>query len=469
MFKSVLVANRGEVALRILRTLSEMGIDGVLACSETDARFPMPHAWKTVCIGGDDPAHSYLNPYRLIGAAVTVGADAVHPGYGFLSEDADFARMCIEMGLAFIGPSPETLRRLGDKAEACRLAAEAGLPVLILGVAREEGEIESMMERESCPVVIKPVMGGGGKGIRVVHRPEEAGEAWRQARKEAAAAFRDGGMYVERYLARARHLEAQVARDAHGNAVTFPLRECSIQRRHQKWIEETPAPACPERLEGALREGAARMAEACGLVGIATVEFLVRGGDFFFLEVNPRLQVEHTITEMLCGVDLVREQVRMACGERLPSRPDPRGHAMEARLYGYPSGTGSCRLDLPGGNGIRVDAPPAGAAIASARYDGLLAKVCSWAPSREMNVRRMRRALEETETRGFRSNLGELRLLMEKDAFVRGEYDLSSFAHEEGEKGSRPSARGRAREGAGRGSAETGDRDGEAGFASQEG
>ncbi|NPV60001.1 MAG: ATP-grasp domain-containing protein [Actinobacteria bacterium] len=433
MFDRVLVANRGEVALRILRTLREMGIDGVLASSMADARLPMPHARARVCIGGDDPTSSYLNPCRVIGAAVASGADAIHPGYGFLSEDADFARMCAEMGLAFIGPSPEALRRLGNKVEACRLAAEAGLPTLLVGVARDEAEIAGMAHEELFPIVLKPVMGGGGKGIRAVFRPEDTGEAWRQARKEASTAFRDGGLYVERYLPGARHLEAQVIRDTRGNTATFPLRECSIQRRHQKWLEETPAPSCPERLESRLREGAARLVEICGLVGIATVEYLVRGESYFFLEVNPRLQVEHTVTEMICGIDLVREQVRIASGEELDPLPAPRGHAMEVRLYGYPAGGRACRLTLPGGNGIRVDAAPTGTAAASSRYDGLLAKICSWSPTREMNVRRMRRALEETEAAGFRSNLEELRSLLENKDFQRGTYDLSTFDDRSGE------------------------------------
>ncbi|MDI6831781.1 MAG: biotin carboxylase N-terminal domain-containing protein [Actinomycetota bacterium] len=427
MFRRVLIANRGEVALRILRTLREMDVEGVLVCSESDARFFMPHAVKMLCIGGDDPAHSYLNPYRIINAAVAAGTDAVHPGYGFLSEDATFARLCLEMGLAFIGPSPETLRSLGDKASACRLASEVGLPTLLMGVAHGEEEVARMMEMASCPVVLKPVMGGGGKGIRVVHRLEDVEEAWRQARKESATGFRDGGIYVERYLAGARHLEVQVARDARGNVISFPLRECSIQRRHQKWVEESPAPSCPEHLEKALLDGAEGLAGACGLVGIATVEFLVRGEEFFFLEVNPRLQVEHTVTEMLCGMDLVREQVRIACGEELENIPIPRGHAMESRVYGYPRGAGACRLDLPGGNGIRVDAPPAGALAASARYDGMLAKICSWSPTREMNVRRMQRALEETAADGLRTNLPELRSLLESTAFRRGRYDLSTL------------------------------------------
>ena len=252
-------------------------------------------------------------------------------------------------------------------------------------------------------------------------------------RKEATTAFRDGGLYVERYLPGARHLEAQVIRDARGSIATFPLRECSIQRRHQKWLEETPAPSCPERLETRLREGTARLAEICGLVGIATVEYLVRGESYFFLEVNPRLQVEHTVTEMTCGIDLVREQVRIASGEELDPFPAPRGHAMEARLYGYPTDAGGCRLALPGGNGIRVDAAPTVTAAASSRYDGLLAKICSWSPTREMNVRRMRRALEETVAAGFRSNLVDLRSLLENKDFQRGAYDLSTFEDHSGQ------------------------------------
>ncbi len=423
-----MIANRGEIALRILRTLREMGVESILACSAADMRTQVPLADRVICIGPEEPGASYLNSYQLIGAAVACGADAIHPGYGFLAEDAGFVGLCREMGMGFIGPSAEVVEKLGDKMEACLLAGELGLPTLLIGVAHDAGEASLLLGSDSYPAMLKPVLGGGGKGIRVAYRPGDLESAWHQAYMEIPAAFRGRGIYIEHYLPHARHLEVQVARDAGGGTAAFPIRECSLQHRYQKWIEETPPPSCPPGLEETLREGARRIAEGSGLVGIATVEFLVRGSSYYFLEVNPRLQVEHTVTELITGRDLVREQMRLAGGEDIEDAPRGRGHAIEARLYALPrGGAAGIRVRLPGGPGIRIDAPVQDGAPVDLLYDTLLAKICSWSPTREHDIRRMRRALEETNVAGGHSNLTQLRLLVGSGVFERGGYDISSM------------------------------------------
>ncbi len=428
MFQRVMVANRGEIALRILRSLREMEVEGVLACSVVDAAHPPLLADRVICIGPAEVEGSYLNSYELLNAAAACGADAIHPGYGFLSEDAGFARLCGEMGMGFVGPSPGVMESLDDKSAVCRSADELGIPTLLLGVAGEEKEAAAMAREAGYPVVLKPLGGGGGRGIRTVAGDGELPLAWQQANLEAAASCRRGGIYVERYLPRARHLEVQVAGDASGRVITFPPRDCSLQRRYQKWIEETPPPQLPAALEGALRRDACRFIQACGLTGIATVEFLAVEEDYFFLEVNARLQVEHTVTELLTGLDLVKEQLRLAAGERLGPDAEPRGHAVQARLYITGGGMeGQARLDLPGGPGIRVDALGSEVSLRTRRYDSLVAKVCAWAPSRREAVLRLRRALDETVVHGAESNLPLLRRLVLSEAFRAGAYDSRSL------------------------------------------
>lgn len=424
-----MVANRGEVALRVLRSLREMEVEGVLACSAVDAAHPPALADRVVCVGPAEAEGSYLNSYELLNAAAACGADAIHPGYGFLSEDAGFARLCGEMGVGFVGPSPAVMERLDDKSEVCRAAREAGLPTLFLGTAGCEEEASALAGEAGYPVVLKPVGGGGGRGIRVAAGPGEVPGAWRQAVLEAAASCRREGIYLEKYLARARHLEVQAAADAAGRVVTFPVRDCSLQRRCQKWVEETPAPRLPEEKAEALRRDARLFIEACGLVGIATVEFLLEGERHYFLEVNARLQVEHTVTELVTGWDLVSQQLRLASGESLPEGPEARGHAVQARLYLLGgSMRGRARLELPGGPGVRVDAAGSEVPLLTRRYDSLAAKVCAWAPTRPGAAARMSRALAETEVRGAESNLPMLLELVESEAFRAGEYDTRSPA-----------------------------------------
>lgn len=414
--------------MRILRTLREMEIESVLACSATDMRGPVALADRVICIGPGEPELSYLNSHQLLSAAIACGVDAIHPGYGFLSESASFSELCHEMGVKFIGPTPSVMRKLSNKAIACRLAGELDIPVLYLGLARSEGQASQIAERSGYPVMLKPVTGGGGKGIRIAYNHDQLGLAWRQAHMEIPASFHDDGIYIERYLPGARHIEVQVARDVTGRAVTFPPRECSMQYRFQKWIEETPPPICPEVMKLKLLDDAARIAGSCDLAGIATVEYLVRGEEYFFMEVNPRLQVEHTITEMISGWDLVREQLRLAAGEKLGDTMVFNGHAIEARLYAFPhGGEGKLRLLLPGGQGIRIDAPAGEIQPSCLRYDSLLAKICTVSPERKLAVARIRRALDEAEVSGMPTNLKYLRTVVESDDFLRGEYDLLSL------------------------------------------
>jgi len=420
MFRSVLVANRGEIALRVLRTLREMGIRGVVALSSLDLPVPPPLADKVICLGGAEPERSYMDAHRLLSAAVACGADAVHPGYGFLSEDPRFSSLCREMGLAFIGPSPETLGLLCDKEVACRLAGQLGIPNLLLGRVDGESPARFTARIPEYPVIIKPVKGGGGKGIRIAREEKEFERRLNEAKKETPARYSEDGFYVERFLPQARHLEVQVMRDAGGRTTAFPPRDCSLQHRNQKWMEETPASKCPAHLKACLSRDACRLVEAAELVGIATVEFLVAEDGYFFLEVNPRIQVEHTVTEMIAAVDLVREQLRLSAGEPLKEPPPPRGHAVEARLYVLPRGE-SLRFLLPGGPGIRVDAAPQNPG-ALLRYDPLLAKICAWAPDRASALARLSRALEETVVEEASSNLFHLQRLVDSEPFRHGEY-----------------------------------------------
>lgn len=418
--------------MRVLRTLREMDIRGIVALSSLDLLAPPPLAERVICVGPGEPERSYMDAHRLLTAAVACGAEAVHPGYGFLSEEPHFSRSCREMGLTFIGPSPETLSLLGNKEATCRLAGELGIPTLFLCRLAAEDEVTRAARSLECPVVIKPVQGGGGKGIRIVREPADLQRLLREAAAETPARKRSAGFYLERFLPAARHLEVQVMRDARGGIVIFPARDCSLQWRNQKWVEETPAARCPSSLAEDMARDAAKLAEATGLVGVATMEFLISGDGHYFLEVNPRLQVEHTVTEMVTGVDLVREQIRLAAGEPLAEPPPPRGHAVEARIYGLARVT-EAGLTLPGGPGVRVDTAPQ-SRQALMRYDPLLAKICAWAPDRPSAVARLLRALEETGAEDYITNLYQLHLLVASEPFREGDYHLQTMEEVTGGK-----------------------------------
>jgi propionyl-CoA carboxylase alpha chain len=422
----LLVANRGEVARRVLRTCRDLGIATVAVFSDPDRDAPfVAEADEAVPLEGSTPAESYLRAEAIVAAAERTGADAVHPGYGFLAESADFAERCRKHGLLFIGPSPEALRAMGNKLEAKRLVAAAGVPVLPGGEA-------------GFPVMVKAVFGGGGVGMRVVAGPAELEEAMAAGRRAAEAAFGDGDVFLERYLERARHVEVQLAGDAHGRLMPLFERECSLQRRHQKVIEEAPSPAVDAALRRRLGELAVTAGRAVGCTGLATVEFLLAGGEPRFLEMNPRLQVEHPVTECATGWDLVALQIRLAEGSPLPLAPPTlEGHAIEARLYAEDPGRGFLpsagtlhRFRIDARPGLRVDAGVADGSRIEAHYDPLLAKVIAHAPTRVEAARLLAAALERARLHGPPTNRELLVRVLRHPAFLAGEVDTGFLERE---------------------------------------
>jgi acetyl/propionyl-CoA carboxylase alpha subunit len=409
--RKLLVANRGEIALRVFRTCRELGI-GTVAVAAPDDRGSLHarSADETVEIG------SYLQSEEHIRAAKETGADGIHPGYGFLAENPEFAAAVEAAGLVFVGPTPEALRLGGDKLEAKRIAEEAGVPVVPTGDPEEIG----------YPLIVKAAAGGGGRGMRVVRNPSELDDALEAARREAMAAFGDDRIFFERYVERPRHVEIQVLADAHGNVVAFGERECSIQRRHQKVLEESPSPALDPALRAAMSAAAVRFAEAVGYRSAGTAEFLLVGRDFYFLELNGRIQVEHPVTELVTGVDLVAEQLRIASGEPLNTSNNLllSGHAVEVRLYAedprsFLPQTGRLeRLRLP--RGIRVDAGVAEGDEVGVAYDPMIAKLIAHGPTRDEALARLRDALAETEVTGVTTNLPFLRWLVSHPAVLEG-------------------------------------------------
>ncbi len=432
MIGKVLVANRGEIARRVFRTCREMGIATVAVYSEPDTGEPhMREADEAVLLPGAAPAETYLDIDSLLAAAKTTNAQAIHPGYGFLAENAAFARAVIEAGLVWIGPPPEAIEVMGSKLEARQLMESAGIPVLP-GVELEEGAdpVEAAAE-VGFPLVVKASAGGGGKGMRVVSDPGELHAAVESARREAVGAFGDDTMFLERYLEAPRHIEIQVIGDSDGQVFSLFERECSIQRRHQKIIEEAPSPAIDDGLRTRMGDSAIRAATAVGYTGAGTVEFLFGDGEFFFLEMNTRLQVEHPVTEMVTGLDLVRLQILVASGEPLPELPDGmEGHAIEARLYAedptneYLPVTGRFhRLAFPDLDGLRVDAGIEGGSVVSMHYDPLIAKVIANAPTRVAAAGLLATALRQAAVHGSTTNRALLVRILEHPEFLVGETD----------------------------------------------
>jgi acetyl-CoA carboxylase, biotin carboxylase subunit len=428
----VLVANRGEIALRIIRACRELGVRSVAVYSTAD-RDSLHHelADESVCIGPPPAVSSYLNVPAIISAAELTGADAVHPGYGFLAENARFAEICERVGLKFVGPDSGTIARMGDKAAARKAAAGAGVPV----TPGSEGPCESVEEVKrgaeiGYPLVIKARAGGGGKGMRVVEAEAEVGAAYLGASREAGANFGDGSVYVEKYLERLRHVEVQVLADAHGETVTFPERDCSIQRRYQKLIEESPAPGLPEEVREGLMAASADLIGSLGYEGAGTVEFVYAGGEFYFIEMNTRLQVEHPVTEMISGVDIVAEQLKVVSGERLEIPEDalsPDGHAIEFRINAEdPSRNFLPQAGLvevynpPGGPGVRVDSHLYAGYLVPPHYDSLLAKLIVHARDRGASIRRGLRALDEFAVSGMETTLPLHLAVLDDEEFRRG-------------------------------------------------
>jgi acetyl/propionyl-CoA carboxylase alpha subunit len=431
------VANRGEIAARILRTARAMGITTVALFSDPDADLPyLRVADRAVRLPGSRAVDTYLAVDLVVDAALRAEADAVHPGYGFLSERADFARACADAGLTFVGPSPEAIERMGSKLEAKRIMAAAGVPVLPGGeVAPGDGvALDALAAATGFPVMVKASMGGGGRGMRLVHDPAVLADAVESAAREAEAAFGDGTVFLERFVASPRHIEVQVFGDAHGTVVSLFERECSVQRRHQKVIEEAPSPAVDEAMRAELSHAAVAAAKAIGYVGAGTVEFVAADdGSFWFLEMNTRLQVEHPVTEMVTGLDLVAVQLAVAAGEPLP--PDVltatiAGHAVEARLYAEDVAAGfvpmSGRLDrfvVPAPDGVRVDAGYETGSVVSAHYDAMLAKVIAHAPTRSAATAAVARTLREAELHGVPTNRDLLVGVLAHAEFEAGRID----------------------------------------------
>lgn len=436
MFERILIANRGEIALRVIRSAREMGIECVSVYSELDRRAlhtRMAHA--AVSLGAGGPHDTYLAQDKILDAAKQTGAQAIHPGYGFLSENAEFARRVKEAGLAWIGPPPGAIATMGDKVESRRAMKAAEVPVVPGGVDPVESTSEASELAASIgyPVALKAAAGGGGKGIRVVHSPDQLEGAFRTATGEAEASFGDGRLYIERYLERPRHIEVQVLFDGHGNGVHFGERECSIQRRHQKLVEECPSPVVDDDMRARMGETALAAARAVDYEGAGTVEFLYSKGEFFFLEMNTRLQVEHPITEMVTGVDLVREQIRIAAGEALgygQADIDMRGHAIEVRINaedphnGFLPATGTLKnLRTPGGPWVRLDSAMYPGLEVGTMYDPMLAKLVVWGANRDFAIERMIRALQELNVGGVLTGAPAALEVLEQDAFRDGDYD----------------------------------------------
>jgi acetyl-CoA/propionyl-CoA carboxylase biotin carboxyl carrier protein len=437
MFERVLIANRGEIAVRIERTLARLGVDSVAVFSDADAGAPhVRGADRAIHIGPTPARDSYLSIERVLDAATRTGADAIHPGYGFLSERPDFATACAEAGIAFVGPGPEAMALLGDKARARAVAADAGVPTLA-GWSGEDLSDEEIVDRVAAadlPLLVKAAAGGGGKGMRLVTTREDLAEALGAARREAASAFGDERLLIERYVEPSRHLEVQVIADAHGNAIHLGERECSLQRRHQKVVEESPSPVVTPELREAMGEAAVALARHAGYVNAGTVELIAERDDpenFFFLEVNTRLQVEHPVTEAVTGLDLVELQLRVAAGEPLPlTQEEVRrdGWAVEARIYAedpaagfLPSSGAVVAYREPAG--VRVDSGIERGTIVGTHYDPMLAKVVATGSDREEALAKLRRALGELVVAGPTTNAAYLRALLARPEVRAGEID----------------------------------------------
>ena len=435
MFHKVLIANRGEIAVRVIRACRELGIRTVAVYSEADrTSLHVKMADEAFCIGPASTAGSYLNIPNIMSTAELLGVDAIHPGYGFLAENARFAEIVTDSKIAFIGPPARAIELMGDKAAAREQMRKAGVPVIpgSGGAVTGEREAREAAHLTGYPLMIKAAAGGGGRGMRAAHTPEDLLAAVAAAQREAEAAFGDGRVYLEKYIEGPRHIEVQVLADAHGTVLHLGERDCSVQRRHQKLIEESPPPRLRERILTALGRAAVRAAQAIGYVNAGTVEFLVDPHEnFYFIEMNTRIQVEHPVTEMVTGLDIVKEQIRIAAGERLAMRQgdvETRGHAIECRInaedprHDFRSSPGTlAAFHLPGGPGVRVDTHCYPGYTIPPHYDSLVAKVVTWGRDRDEAIMRMRRALMEFEVGGIQTTIPFHLRVLDNAFFRRGE------------------------------------------------
>lgn len=434
MFQKILIANRGEIALRIIRACRELGIRTVAVYSEADRdSLHVKYADESICIGPADPAQSYLNIPAIISAAEITDAEAIHPGYGFLAENADFAEICESCGIKFIGPPASAIRLMGDKVEAKRAMQRAGIPVIpgSDGVVDSVDEAREIAERIGYPVLIKAAAGGGGKGMRIAHTDITLASCFGVASVEAEAAFGNGKLYIEKYIERPRHIEFQILADQYGKVIHLGERDCSIQRRHQKLIEEAPSIVLSPKQRKKMGEAACEAARAIGYINAGTIEFLLdEYGKFYFMEMNTRIQVEHPVTEMITGIDLVKEQIRIAAGERLIYNQNDitlRGHAIECRINAedpdndfLPKPGKITFLLLPGGPGVRVDTAIYQNYFVPPYYDSLLAKLIVHGPTREAAINRMLRALDEFRIEGVPTTIPFYRFLLQRREYRRG-------------------------------------------------
>ena len=439
MIKKILIANRGEIAVRIIRACREMGIETVAVYSEADRdALHTQLADEAVCIGPAPSKDSYLSMDRIISATIITGADAIHPGFGFLSENSKFAKLCEDCGITFIGPDSDVISRLGNKQEARNTMTSAGVPV-IPGSTEAIYDVETGAKTAAeigYPVIVKAALGGGGKGMRVADTPEEFENAFQTAQKETEMAFGDNTMYIEHFVENPRHIEFQILADKYGNVIHLGERDCSIQRNHQKMIEEAPSAALSSKLRKKMGEAAVKAAKAAGYVNAGTIEFLLENNDaFYFMEMNTRIQVEHPVTEWVTGIDLIKEQIRIADGQKLSFTQQDieiNGHAIECRINaenpekGFRPSPGTITdLHLPGGKGIRVDSAIYSGCSISPYYDSMVAKLIVWAKNRDEAIQKMQSALGEVIIEGIDTNVDYLYELLNNPVYQSGEFNVN--------------------------------------------
>ena len=439
MYKKILIANRGEIALRIIRACHELGLKSVAVYSTADEfSLHVKFADEAVCIGPPQSSESYLNIPRIIAAGQITNADAIHPGYGFLSENAEFSKICAENGFEFIGPNSDIINAMGDKAQAKITMSTAGVPVIPGndGILKDALEAKEMARKMGYPVMLKASAGGGGRGMRFVRKEDELEKLYSTASNEALAAFNNGDMYIEKFVENPRHIEIQILADSYGNVVSLGERECSIQRRHQKLIEESPSPAVNKDLRKRMGEAAISGAKAVKYVGVGTIEFLLdKNKNFYFMEMNTRIQVEHPITEMVTGADLIKQQIKMHAGEKFPDYLydfDLRGHSIECRINAEnpdknfsPSPLPITSYHMPGGKGVRIDSHAYAGYEIPSQYDSLIGKMIVHSPNREAAINRMERALEESIIEGPKTTIPFHQAIMKDEKFRSGDFDTS--------------------------------------------